>query len=214
MVSTKFYSDYDETEVFASTWANEADLTVERLKQLEISFLNAIQWNLLVSKNEFYEKLKTVEKLLALKEGLARSTFTYTEMDLLLPTIEIAKQIFNYTTILMFTYACSIFAITLSSMILSIPLPLKSSSENLNITDISSSTALLLPIVIPSDDVPTECIYDESLDYNVESSCNVTVDFSLFDRLLDFDVTATSRIYQEINNFGFFSKYYPVSVGW
>ena len=125
MVSTKFYSDYDETEVFLNNWAYEADIKLERLKQLEISFLNAIQWDLLVSENEFHEKLKTAERLLALKEGLTRNWFTYTELEMLMPTIEIAKQIIHYATVSMFIYGCSVMTIALSSFILtSIPMQL------------------------------------------------------------------------------------------
>lgn len=118
MVSAKFYNDYDEVDVFASSWAKDGDIDVERLKQIEILFLNAINWNVLVSKNEFYAKLKTVEKILALKEGLARGWLTYTEMDHLMPSTELIKLILNYARIIVFSYVCSIAAIALSGVIL------------------------------------------------------------------------------------------------
>lgn len=118
MVSAKFYNDYDECDVFASSWAKEGEIEVERLKQLEIMFLNAISWNILVSKHEFYEKLKTVEKILAMKEGLSRGWLTYTELDQLMPSTEIIKILFNYTRIIVFSYVCSIAAIALSGALL------------------------------------------------------------------------------------------------
>ncbi|KAG5684362.1 hypothetical protein PVAND_013597 [Polypedilum vanderplanki] len=169
MVSAKFYSDYDESDVFAANFAYEGEISLERLKQLEISFLNAIEWKIFVSQNEFYEKLKTVEKLLALKEGLVRNSFTYAEMNLLAPTMELAKLIFHYTTILMFTYVCSIMTIALSSIILtSIPLQLATTNEN-----VTNSTALLRHVMIFDDE--TECAFEKT-----PASCNFTIDFALF----------------------------------
>jgi len=144
MISAKFYSYYDEMEVFANAWAEEGRIDAERLKQLEISFLNAIEWNLIVSDHEFYEKLKTVERLLAMKEGLSRGWYTYTELELLMPSIEIAKRILNYTTMLMFSYACVIATIALSSVIVaSIPPAFLASRGN-------STTALQAPSLLPN----------------------------------------------------------------
>lgn len=118
MVSAKFYNDYDECDVFASSWAKEGDMDVERLKQIEILFLNAINWNVLVSKNEFYAKLRTVEKILSLKEGLARGWLTYTEMEHLMPSTEIIRIILSYARVIVFSYICSVAAIALSGVIL------------------------------------------------------------------------------------------------
>lgn len=206
MVSTKFYSDYDEMEVFTSAWAEEGRIEAERLKQLEIAFLTAIQWNLLIGQNEFHEKLKTVERLLAMKEGLSRGWYTYTELEMLLPTLEVAKQILNYTTILMFSYACSIATIALSSLILaSIPPPtdLSTSSSSSNFT----LQANLLPNVMISTDERT---FDESLlespnfsDLNKPS--NFTINFPLFDRIMQWEI---KKNYQDITNFQLTNKKY------
>lgn len=191
MVSTKFYSDYDELEVFASAWATEGQMDVERLRILEMSFLNAIQWNILVSENEFYEKLKTVERLLAMKEGLSRGWFTYTEMELLMPTIEIAKRILNYTTILMFSYACSIATIALSSVILSsIPIMTNDlANQQTNLTNISLMSQQLLP-VISFDDATIERTFDDPTvdsDRNFNFSRNFTINFPLFNHVTNWD---------------------------
>jgi hypothetical protein len=224
MVSAKFYSDYDESDVFANNFAYEGEVSLERLKQLEISFLNAIQWNLFVSENEFYEKLKTVEKLLALKEGLPRNSFTYTEMELLIPTIELAKLIFHYTTVLMFTYVCSVMTIALSSIILtSIPMSLRSATTDVNsgeniTTDAIAQTALLPTAMISLDDdaLETECTFDElkvgDYDSGPKRSCNFTIDFALFN---NFE-WETKRNYQDITGFqlGMLSKFNPVPLVW
>lgn len=221
MVSTKFYNDYDETEVFINNWAYEGEISMERLKQLEISFLNAIQWNLLVSDNEFHEKLKTVERLLAQKEGLTRNFFTYTELEMLMPTIDIAKQILHYATVLMFTYACSIMTIALSSIILtSIPMPLSkelsSNSSNQNLTaDSIVPKALPEHVMISTfNDNQTECTYDiddsilERDEDVVRACCNFTIDFPISNNF-KLETASNEKFY-----FGFFQKHNPVPIVW
>lgn len=212
MVSTKFYSDYDETDVYISSWAEEGDVTVERLKQLEIQFLNAIQWNLLVSQNEFYEKLRTVERLLAMKEGLARNWYTYTELEMLMPTLDIAKKILNYTTILMFSYVCSVLTIALSCIIVtSIPAPLTSTIPRTTPSQTCRNGSALLPNVMISDDLEsdqTECTFIEdeedlmsiTIDDPRNLICNFTIDFSIFNALFESQMR---RSYQDTPNFQF-----------
>lgn len=221
MVSTKFYSDYDETDVYISSWAEEGEVTVERLKQLEIQFLNAIQWNLLVSQNEFYEKLRTVERLLAMKEGLSRNWYTYTEIEMLMPTLEIAKKILNYTTILMFSYVCSVLTIALSCIIVtSIPTPLPSTITTTKPIPACGNQTALLPNVMISDDYKrdqTECnfINEEELliDESNNLSCNFTIDFSIFNALFENQLR---RNYQDTTNFqlGFIHKENSVPLVW
>lgn len=41
MVSTKFYSGYDE-DIFVSSWTDFGKISIERMKELELDFLNAI----------------------------------------------------------------------------------------------------------------------------------------------------------------------------
>jgi hypothetical protein len=215
MVSTKFYNDMDELDVFASAWAEEGGVDVKKLKQLEISFLNAIQFNLLISENEFHEKLKTVERLLAMKEGLSRGWFTYTELELLMPTIEIAKCILNYTTILMFSFACSVATIALSSVILSSIPPSTHLASQTNNT--ISSSALPKTSLIPLE----QATYDINIDYepllnrldqDVDTTRNFTINFPLFDRIMHWEM---KKNYQDITNFPFISrKYEPVPLHW
>ncbi|KAL7029336.1 hypothetical protein ACKWTF_006190 [Chironomus riparius] len=223
MVSTKFYSDYDETEVFLNNWAYEGDLTLERLKQLEISFLNAIQWNLVVSDNEFHEKLKTVERLLALKEGLTRNWFTYSELDMLMPTIEIAKQIIHYATISMFIYGCSVLTLALSSIILTtIPAQL---NKELRTSQNHTSDSILPNALTPNEMIPindkfnhdnqTECTFD--FDVNDTALERLTSDISYCNFTIDFPLSNQFKLETKTSDkfhFDIFQKYNPVPLVW
>lgn len=203
-------------EIFASSWAEEGRIEVERLKQLEISFLNAIQWNVLVSQNEFYEKLKTVERLLAMKEGLSRGWFTYSELEMLMPTIEIAKRILNYTTILMFSYACSIATIALSSVILASIPPATDLASPANTTTSLMPENLQTNAMISSGEATYERNFYvsvvDSLDADVNLPRNFSMNFPLFERVTNWE---TRSNYQDIPNFQFMPrKFQPVPLCW
>lgn len=203
-------------EIFASSWAEEGRIEVERLKQLEISFLNAIQWNVLVSQNEFYEKLKTVERLLAMKEGLSRGWFTYSELEMLMPTIEIAKRILNYTTILMFSYACSIATIALSSVILASIPPATDLASPANTTTSLMPENLQTNAMISSGEATYERNFYvsvvDSLDADVNLPRNFSMNFPLFERVTNWE---TRSNYQDIPNFQLMPrKFQPVPLCW
>ncbi len=110
MVSTKFYCGYDE-DVYLSDWAEQGDISQDHLKQLEIQFLCAINWNLFVSNKEFFEKLKFVEIEIAKRQGLERGWLTYTELTNLMPSLAIAKAFLHHATIFAVSYAASVVTI-------------------------------------------------------------------------------------------------------
>ncbi|XP_001660373.2 uncharacterized protein LOC5572432 [Aedes aegypti] len=110
MVSTKFYCGYDE-DIYLSAWAESGNLSVNHMKELELEFLDAIGWRVYVSNHEFFEKLKSVEKVLAKRQGLARGWLTYTELINFLPTMTLAKQILNYSTVIALSYTASVMTI-------------------------------------------------------------------------------------------------------
>ncbi|CRK91338.1 CLUMA_CG005012, isoform A [Clunio marinus] len=192
MVSAKFYSDYDEMNVFTSAWAKEGKVDVERLAQLEIKFLNAIKWNILVRQNEFDEKLKTVEKLLAMKEGFNRGWFTYTELELLMPSLEIAKRFLDFTTILMLSYACIIATTAFSFFILSsirsktVMGPQSNSTELCGIHD---NSLITIPTPIISIDTVTD-ISTSTDGFVVDTSRNKAINFSLFYHVIKWELEA------------------------
>ncbi|XP_058814602.1 protein CNPPD1 [Topomyia yanbarensis] len=110
MVSTKFYCGYDE-DIYLSAWADSGSMSIDHMKALELEFLDAIGWEVYVSNHDFFEKLKSVEKVLAKRQGLARGWLTYTELINFLPTMTLAKQILNYSTVIALSYTASVMTI-------------------------------------------------------------------------------------------------------
>ncbi|XP_055547514.1 uncharacterized protein LOC129731485 [Wyeomyia smithii] len=110
MVSTKFYCGYDE-DIYLSVWAESGNMSIDHIKELELEFLDAMGWNVYVSNQDFFEKLKSVEKVLAKRQGLNRGWLTYTELINFLPTLALAKQILNYSTVIAFSYTASVMTI-------------------------------------------------------------------------------------------------------
>lgn len=213
MVSTKFYSDYDEMDVIMSTWAKEGQVDIERLKQLEILFLNAIQWQIIVSENEFYEKLKTVERLLALKEGLSRGWFTYSELEKLMPSLEIVKCILKYTTIVMFSLTCSIATLALSTIILaSIPVTTNPAATR----STSNQTSLVPESLMPKNHEPIGASFDEAMpdviDLSLNPTCNFSLDFPILSGVTSWDVKQNQ---QDVTNFQIMPhKHDPMPLRW
>ncbi|XP_056632204.1 protein CNPPD1 [Diorhabda sublineata] len=100
MVSCKFlFDDGEGDEVFLDEWAISGNIPIKDLIKLEKEFLNAIKWNIFVSKSKFYEKLKEIESTLALKQGKQRNFFTYTELETLSSLVEIQKIIHCLITV-------------------------------------------------------------------------------------------------------------------
>ncbi|XP_058121222.1 uncharacterized protein LOC131288385 [Anopheles ziemanni] len=110
MVSTKFYCGYDE-DIYLSAWAESGNMTPDQMKALELEFLDAMNWNAYVSKHDFFEKLKSVEKVLAKRQGLTRGWLTYTELINFLPSFAMAKQLIHYSTVLALSYTASVMTI-------------------------------------------------------------------------------------------------------
>ncbi|XP_053676429.1 uncharacterized protein LOC128726637 [Anopheles nili] len=110
MVSTKFYCGYDE-DIYLSAWAEYGKMTPDQMKALELEFLDAMNWNAYVSKHDFFEKLKCVEKVLAKRQGLTRGWLTYTELINFLPSFAMAKQLIHYSTVLALSYTASVMTI-------------------------------------------------------------------------------------------------------
>lgn len=110
MVSTKFYCGHDE-EVYISDWAKEGNITEERMKELEIDFLCAIDWNIYISNEQFFDKLNSVEKILAQRQGIRRGWLTYTELLNLLPSFTIAKFFLSNIAVMAVSYAASVMTI-------------------------------------------------------------------------------------------------------
>lgn len=101
MVATKFYSGHDD-EVPHVNWAECTN--GDSLLQMELSFLNAIDWKVYVSREEFFEKVKSMEIILARQQGFKRGFFTYLEMNSVLPSVDSVAQFIQTSIILGFSY--------------------------------------------------------------------------------------------------------------
>lgn len=103
MVATKFYSGHDDEAPYVN-WSECMNITPDNLLQMELTFLNAMDWKVYVSNEEFYDKVELLEQILARKQGMNRGWFTYMELNSLLPSIQIAKQIMQATLIFGLSY--------------------------------------------------------------------------------------------------------------
>lgn len=103
MVATKFYSGHDDEAPYVD-WAECMNVSSDTLLDMELAFLNALDWKVYVSNEEFYGKVETLEKTLAHRQGTYRGWFTYVEMGSLLPSIQIAKHIIQTTLVFGLSY--------------------------------------------------------------------------------------------------------------
>nr|CAD7262524.1 unnamed protein product [Timema shepardi] len=91
MVASKFLNDDgEEDEVFNDEWAASAGISVKDINQIEREFLQAIDWEVFVSEQAFWKQLCKVETNVALQEGKRRGWFSYTDLDQLLETVDLA----------------------------------------------------------------------------------------------------------------------------
>ncbi|XP_022208189.1 protein CNPPD1 [Drosophila obscura] len=107
MISTKFYAGHDE-RFYLEDWAKEGHMTEARLKEMELEFLSAIDWNIYISNEQFFAKLSSVERTLAEREGLRRGWLTYSELMQLLPSFTWMKFLLNSITVMALSYAASV----------------------------------------------------------------------------------------------------------
>uniref|UniRef100_A0A2C9KAS9 Protein CNPPD1 n=1 Tax=Biomphalaria glabrata TaxID=6526 RepID=A0A2C9KAS9_BIOGL len=98
MASKYLYDEGVEEEVFNDEWADNIDQDVDIVNQMEMTFLNAIDWRLFVSPNDFDNALAAIERRLALREGLKRNWFTYSELDVLL-TSDLMTSLWQQTAL-------------------------------------------------------------------------------------------------------------------
>ncbi|KAH8377516.1 hypothetical protein KR093_005789, partial [Drosophila rubida] len=110
MISTKFYAGHDE-RFYLEDWSKEGNMSEDKLKQLEIEFLTAIDWNIYISNEQFFEKLSSVERTLAQREGLRRGWLTYSELMQLLPDFTLMSFVLNNFAMLALSYAASVITI-------------------------------------------------------------------------------------------------------
>ena len=70
-------SNISEDECYNDDWACGVGMKLEKLNQLEIDFLNALNWNLNVPKEEFHSELESIESELSKLQMSRTNMFTY-----------------------------------------------------------------------------------------------------------------------------------------
>ncbi|XP_072219137.1 protein CNPPD1 [Leuresthes tenuis] len=85
MVASKYlYDEGEEEEVFNDEWGSAGKLDVQTVNNLEINFLNAIEWSLFTDPNDFFGILSQLETSIAERQGMKRGWLTYTDLCVLL----------------------------------------------------------------------------------------------------------------------------------
>ncbi|XP_070185617.1 protein CNPPD1-like isoform X2 [Littorina saxatilis] len=94
MASKYLYDEGVEEEVFNDDWAENAGLEKEEINEMEMDFLDALEWEMFIKKDDFDQAMLSVERNIALKEGLKRGWFSYTDLYLLLddPTMQLSMS--------------------------------------------------------------------------------------------------------------------------
>ncbi|XP_065051917.1 protein CNPPD1-like [Rhopilema esculentum] len=88
VVASKFLNDEGEDdEIFNDEWAEAGGLGVSTVNRLEREFLDAMQWKAYVSPKEFLKFCNRLETSIALKHGLHRGWFSYTDLSNILAQI-------------------------------------------------------------------------------------------------------------------------------
>lgn len=84
LVASKYlFDDGEEEEVFNDEWAASARMETKELNKLERSFLSAMNWELYVKPQTFYETLCDIENRIAHWEGGKRGWLTFTDVHVL-----------------------------------------------------------------------------------------------------------------------------------
>lgn len=85
MVASKYlYDEGEEEEVFNDEWGAAGKMDVKTINNLEMNFLNAIDWSLFTEPSDFFDLLGELETSIAERQGLRRGWFTYTDLCVLL----------------------------------------------------------------------------------------------------------------------------------
>jgi len=118
MVASKYlYDDGEEDEVFNDEWAASGNLEKKELNRLEVEFLDAIDWNIYVSPDDYELTTQKLEWAVATKEVENRpgTWTTYTDINVLSRNLELIKVwhvFYEYTikvtAVCAFAYAASV----------------------------------------------------------------------------------------------------------
>lgn len=150
MVATKFLQDDGEEDgVINEEWAVSAGISTSHLNQLEREFLNAIEWEVYVSEETFWTRLRGLERDVALNEGIRRGWFSYADLDCLLEKVDLASLVHSLLTVsavCLTSYTASVLTLVASTMLVSQIQPLMAGLGGMTQTSVTPSTAPMTPI--------------------------------------------------------------------
>lgn len=168
MVATKFYSGHDD-EAPHLNWAE----CIDNVLEMELSFLDAINWKVYVSREQFFEKVKSLEIVLARQQGLKHGFFTYLEMNSVMPSIDDVTYLIQSIIVLGFSYTVFV-ATMIASVFLVSQIPVTCLHKQIQSTSIqttvSMDTTIVYPILI--DDLTV--ILNEDIDEYRREKANAT----------------------------------------
>ncbi|KAM6893686.1 protein CNPPD1 [Xenentodon cancila] len=126
MVASKYlYDEGEEEEVFNDEWGAAGKLNVQTVNNLEMNFLNAIDWSLFTDQSDFLDLLSQLETSIAERQGMKRGWFTYTDLCVLLEhsawsqaLIAIYQQFTKVTCMLGLVYLTSVAGLIATSAVL------------------------------------------------------------------------------------------------
>ncbi|XP_034242504.1 protein CNPPD1 [Thrips palmi] len=161
MVATKFLQDDGEEDgVINEEWATSAGITTSQLNQLERDFLDAIEWEVYVSEETFWTRLRGLERDVALNEGVRRGWFSYADLDCLLEKVDLASlahSVLTVSAVCLTSYTASVLTLIASTLLVSHLQPLIHGLSGLSQTSLNSST-----MPIQADQVPSDSTMDPS----------------------------------------------------
>ncbi len=117
LAASKYLNDDGEDEqVFNNEWAEAVDLDLEDLNAKEIGFLEAVEWRLYVTDDDFRRMRRKVERDVAVAEVRKRKWATYTDLMSLINGNEdywreALRNVLQMTTICATAYAAGVVAI-------------------------------------------------------------------------------------------------------
>lgn len=173
MVATKFLQDDGEEDgVINEEWASSAGISTSHLNQLERNFLDAIEWEVYVSEETFWTRLRGLERDVALNEGARRGWFSYADLDCLLEKVDLASlahSVLTVSAVCLTSYTASVLTLIASTLLVSQIQPLIPDFGSIGKSNLNQSSAPLRCVDQPSSETPI----DPSFDLNYQTPLDV-----------------------------------------
>jgi len=181
MVASKFlFDDGTDDECYNDDWACGVGMDLEKLNRLEIDFLNALSWNLNVSKSDFDAQLCQIESELSKIQMERTNLFTYNNARNINLSIPLYYLISLVSKVFMFSAFATLFfvkcldkttemASTQANTVLLSRTTIASTPNEINSTLASNSTQL--DIDYENESLETEKVAENDNDIVIREKC-------------------------------------------